>query len=322
MIGTTVSHYRILERLGGGGMGVVYKAEDTRLKRVVALKFLPPDLTRDPDARERFIHEAQAASALQHASICVVHDIDETPDGRAFLCMEFCEGETLKNKIERGPLPIDAAVDIAMQVAVGLGKAHEHGIVHRDIKPANIMVTGDGEAKILDFGLAKLTGRTMLTREGTTLGTAAYMSPEQTRGEEADRRTDIWSLGVVLYEMVTGRPPFTGEYDHVLFYSIANSDPPPVTAVRTGVPMDLERIIAKALAKSPAERYQHADEMLVDLRRLRKESETGATVATAAHPAVPKTRLRTRLIFAAAGAVVLAAAFFVVKPVLFDDILT
>jgi eukaryotic-like serine/threonine-protein kinase len=321
MIGTTISHYRIIEKLGSGGMGVVYKAEDTRLKRTVALKFLPPDLTRDPDAKERFIHEAQAASALQHNSICVVHDIDETPDGQSFLCMEYYEGETLKKKIDRGPLPIDDAIDIAMQVAAGLTKAHEHGIVHRDIKPANIMVTIDDEAKILDFGLAKLSGRTLLTREGTTLGTLAYMSPEQTRGEEVDRRTDIWSLGAVLYEMLTGKPPFKGDYDTILVYAIANTDPDPVTAIRTGVPMELERVITKALAKSPEDRYQHAEELLVDLRRLRKESESTATVVAAARATVTRRFTRKRILLSGVGLIVMAVAFVVLKPALFDDIL-
>jgi len=321
MVGTTVSHYRILERLGGGGMGVVYRAEDTRLKRVVALKFLPPDLTRDTDAKERFIHEAQAASALQDTNICVVHDIDETPEGQMFICMECYEGETLKKKIERGPLKIDEAMDIARQIAQGLAKAHTHGIVHRDIKPANIMITNDGEAKILDFGLAKLSGRTMLTRAGTTLGTLAYMSPEQTRGEEVDRRTDFWSLGVVLYEMVVGTPPFKGDYDNVVLYEIANAEPEPVTSLRSGVPMDLERIITKAMAKSRDERYQHVDEVLVDLKRLRKESGISAAPGHVATEKPVRKRVSKRTFISVALLAVLLAAFILTKPFLFDDIL-
>jgi serine/threonine protein kinase len=198
MIGTVITHYKILEHLGGGGMGVVYKARDLKLDRPVALKFLPPDLTRDPEAKQRFVHEAKAASALQHNNICVVYDIDETDDGQMFISMGYLEGETLKKKIERAPLKIGEAVEFAIQVAQGLTKAHEHGIVHRDIKPANIMITSDGLAKIVDFSLAKLSGRTILTKTGSTIGTAAYMSPEQARGESVDHRTDIWSMGVLL----------------------------------------------------------------------------------------------------------------------------
>jgi serine/threonine protein kinase len=199
MIGQTISHYKIIEKLGGGGMGVVYKAEDTKLKRMVALKFLPPDLTRDDEAKERFVHEAQAASALDHPNICTIHEIDETDDGQIFICMAYYEGETLKKKIERGPLPFDQTLDLAMQIAQGLARAHEAGITHRDIKPANIMITTRGEVKIVDFGLAKLVGQTRLTKTGTTMGTVAYMSPKQAQGIDADHRSDIWSLGVVLY---------------------------------------------------------------------------------------------------------------------------
>lgn len=257
-------------------MGVVYKAEDTRLERSVALKFLPPDLTRDPEAKARFIHEAKAASALQHNNICVVHDIDESADGQLFIVMDFYEGVTLKKKIDQGPLKIDEALDIAMQVAQGLQKAHEHMMVHRDIKPANVMITTDGVAKIVDFGLAKLSSMTRLTKTGATLGTIGYMSPEQTRGETVDHRTDIWSLGVMLYEMLTGSLPFKGEYENAVVYSILNTQPEPLTGVRTGVPMELERVVDKAMAKDPAERYQHIDELLVDLRRIAKQRELAA----------------------------------------------
>jgi TolB-like protein/predicted Ser/Thr protein kinase len=265
MIGQTVTHYKILETLGGGGMGVVYKAEDTRLKRTVALKFLPPELTRDPDAKERFSHEAQAASGLQHANICVVYDVDETADGQMFMSMEYLEGETLKKKIERGPLELGQALRYAVQIAQGLVEAHRHGIIHRDIKPANVMVTSLDVAKIVDFGLAKLSGQTMLTKTGSTIGTAAYMSPEQARGEAADHRTDIWALGVVLYEMLTGRHPFAGEYEEAVTYRILNEDPEFVTKIRPEVPTRIDRIIERAIAKDPARRYQSVHELCADL---------------------------------------------------------
>jgi serine/threonine protein kinase/tetratricopeptide (TPR) repeat protein len=277
MIGKTVSHYTILEELGRGGMGVVYKAEDTRLKRTVALKFLPPEFTRDAQARERFIHEAQAAAALNHTNICTIHEIDEA-DGRYFIVMELIEGESLKERIASGPLPLDTAVDICRQIAAGLEKAHSQGIVHRDIKSANIMITGDGQVKIMDFGLAKSRGTTQLTKEGTTLGTIQYMSPEQARSGEIDHRTDIWSLGIVLFEMVTGQCPFKGDYDQAVVYSILNEEPAAVTGLRTGVPIELERIVAKCLEKDPVERYQHADEFLADIRRFGRQAEPGVRV--------------------------------------------
>ncbi len=279
MIDKVISHYKIVEKLGGGGMGVVYKAEDFKLNRTVALKFLPPELTRDEDAKKRFIHEAQAASSIQHNNICTIHDIDETKDGQIFICMDCYEGETLKKNIERGPLKIEDTIDIALQISAGLQKAHEKKIIHRDIKPANIFVTEDRSVKILDFGLAKLTGYSVLTRVGETLGTTAYMSPEQARGEKTDNRTDIWSLGIVIYEMLTGRLPFRGDYEQSMLYSILNEEPEPVTAVRSNIPMELERIIAKALRKNPSDRYQHIDEMMVDLKNLLKDSAT-ATVQT------------------------------------------
>jgi len=268
MIGKTVSHYRILEKLGEGGMGVVYKAEDTKLKRTVALKFLPPELTRDADAKARFIQEAQAACALDHPDICTIFEIDETGDGQLFIAMALYEGETLTRKIERGPLPIEQAVEIAMRVAQGLGRAHEAGIVHRDIKPGNIMITGRGDVKIVDFGLAKLAGQAKLTRTGSTIGTAAYMSPEQAQGEEVDQRTDIWSLGVVLYEMLTGQLPFKGEHEAALLYSIVHEKPQALSESRPDVPTSLSSIISKVLQKDRALRYQTTSELIIDLKKL------------------------------------------------------
>jgi serine/threonine protein kinase/Tfp pilus assembly protein PilF len=270
-IGEMISHYRLLEKLGGGGMGVVYKAEDIRLKRFVALKFLPPELTRDPDAKKRFIHEAQAASALEDSNICTVFEIDETEDGHSFIVLSYCEGETVKKKIERGPLKLEEATKIALQVAKGLAVAHEAGVLHRDIKPANIMVTSKGESKIVDFGLAKLTGQTQITKVGSKIGTVAYMSPEQTRGEEIDERSDIWSLGVVLYEMITGKLPFKGEYDQAILYSILNEQPSAPSELRSEIPDKLEQIISKALAKNVNERYQHMNEFIEDLSPLFQE---------------------------------------------------
>ncbi|MEW6511241.1 MAG: protein kinase [Bacteroidota bacterium] len=257
-IGQTVSHYRLLELLGTGGMGTVYKAEDLKLGRAVALKFLPSELTRDPDAKQRFVQEARTASLLQHKNICVVYDIDETEDGQIFISMECLEGETLRKKIDSGPLQPGESARIATQIALGLGGAHGAGIVHRDVKPANIIIAHDGTVKILDFGLAKTKGRGLLTKEGITLGTAAYMSPEQIRGDPIDHRTDIWSLGVVLYEMATGRRPFGGEYEQAAMYSIVHEKHRPASQARPGVPVSLERIINRCLEKHPADRYPDA----------------------------------------------------------------
>jgi serine/threonine protein kinase/Tfp pilus assembly protein PilF len=265
MIGKVVSHYKILEKLGEGGMGVVYKAEDTRLKRPVALKFLPQALTTDLEAKERFTHEAQAASALDHPNICSIYEINESDDGQMFMALACYEGETLKKKIERGPLPIDEAVNITRQVAQGLSRAHEAGIIHRDIKPANIMLAKDGVAKILDFGLAKVSGQTLLTKSGATLGTAAYMSPEQARSEAVDARTDIWSLGVVLYEMLAGKRPFESDYEQGLVYSILNEEPKAIRDIRPDVPEALEKITRRAMAKEPNDRFQVAAELIADI---------------------------------------------------------
>jgi len=279
MIGKTISHYKILEKLGSGGMGIVYKAEDTRLDRHVALKFLPQHLSQAEEEKERFIHEAKAASALDHPNICNIYEIDETEDGQMFIAMACYDGESLKDRIDRGPLPIDAIIDIATQIAQGLAKAHSKDIVHRDIKPANVMLTKDGQVKIVDFGLAKLAGRTMLTKAGTTLGTIAYMSPEQTQGTEIGYRTDIWALGVVLYEMLSGEHPFKGDYEQAMMYSIMNEDPEPVSTLRRDVPEALAQIIHHALEKEPKARYASCADMLTDLRSLRDGEPSQATVS-------------------------------------------
>jgi len=274
MIGTTISHYRILEELGRGGMGVVYRAEDTRLRRQVALKFLAPDLTRNPEAKERFIHEARAASALDHPNICNVHEIDETEDGSTFLVMALYEGETLRERIARGPLPEREVLRICRQLAEGLARAHEAGVVHRDLKPANIILTADGTAKIVDFGLAKLASQTRLTRTGTTMGTVAYMSPEQARGDVVDPRSDIWSLGVILYEAITGRLPFRGENEQAVIHSILTVDPEPVALAASGAGGRIADIVSRCLQKNPTERYCNARQLSYDLEASNPIPET------------------------------------------------
>jgi serine/threonine-protein kinase len=265
MIGQTISHYKILKKLGEGGMGVVYEAEDTKLRRMVALKFLPPELTRDADAKRRFVQEARAASSLDHPNIAVVHDIDETPDGKSFICMTYYEGETVKQRLEKGRLSVQEAINIAIQVAEGLRRASEAGIVHRDIKPANLIITSRGEVKIVDFGIAKLAGQTKATRSAPTAGTAAYMAPEQILGQEADHRSDLFSLGVVLYEMITGRRPFQGEHEPALFYAIAHTIPSLPSTVVSDIPAEINQIIFKLLEKDPSRRYQNAGELVSDL---------------------------------------------------------
>ena len=253
----------------------MYKAADTKLKRTVALKFLPPDLTRDDESKVRFIQEAQAASALQHNNICTIHEVDETEDGQLFIVMACYEGDTLKKKIEQNPLDIEDAVNIILQVANGLSKAHEKGIIHRDIKPANVMLTDDGVVKILDFGLAKLTGQTRITKTATTMGTIAYMSPEQSRGETVDKRTDIWSLGVMLYQMVTGQLPFKGEYEQAVVFSILNNDPEPIDNLRTDIPAEIQEIVQKSLQKDVEKRYQDVTDILDPLEVLKRKFESG-----------------------------------------------
>ena len=287
MIGKTISHYKILEKLGEGGMGVVYKAQDIKLDRIVALKFLPQHLTSDPVEKERFIHEAKAASALNHTNLTTIHEIDEF-EGQMFIAMEYCEGKTLKQIIEKESLSIKKVLDIGIQIGEGLAIAHEKGIVHRDIKSDNIVLTPRGQVKIMDFGLAKLKGATKLTKTRSTLGTAAYMSPEQASGEEVDQRSDIFSFGVVLYELLTGQLPFKGEHTTAIIYSILNDEPQPVARFNNQVSAKLEDIIFKALAKEKEERYQHTDDLLADLRREKKSLEYVKTAVTTQPTESPK----------------------------------
>jgi TolB-like protein/tRNA A-37 threonylcarbamoyl transferase component Bud32/Tfp pilus assembly protein PilF len=266
--GTTFAgRYEIIEELGRGGMGVVYKAQDTKLKRTVALKFLPQELTHISEVKDRFMREAQAAAALDHPHICTVYEFDEAEE-KTFISMAYIEGQSLQKKIESGPFEVYEALRIAIQAAEGLQEAHKKGVVHRDIKSANIMVTEKDQAKIMDFGLARVTGTTLVTKEGMTMGTIAYMSPQQARGEMVDQRTDIWSLGVVLYEMFSGQLPFKGEHDQAVIYSILNEQPKPIMDLRSEIPMSIEQVVAKSLEKNQDERYQNIDELLDDLRSI------------------------------------------------------
>lgn len=312
MIGQTVSHYNILEKLGEGGMGVVYKAYDTKLHRPVALKFLSAELTRDEDAKKRFIREARAASALDHPNIAVVHEIDETPDGSSFICMAYYEGRTLTSLLSKGPLSVDESLRIIVQIASGLQRAHESGIIHRDIKPGNVIITPHGDVKIVDFGLAKLSAQSLITRSRSFVGTAAYMAPEQILGSEADARSDLFSLGVVFYECVTGQRPFAGEHEPALFYSIVNSEPSPPSTLRPDVIPALDTIVLRLLAKDPAQRYQSAQDFCADLKPFVDQGLTPLPRERSSH--FFRSRYFTIGVSLALVLVVVAIWFFTSKP--------
>ena len=272
MIGKTISHYRIIEQLGSGGMGVVYKAEDTKLDRTVALKFLPSHLNVNDSDKERFLQEAKAAAALNHPNVCVIHDIQEY-DQQQFIIMEYVDGKTLRQLVaDNGQLTIDNSIEYGIQIGEALQEAHNKGIVHRDVKSDNIMITAANQAKVMDFGLAKLKGSLKLTKSSSTFGTLAYMAPEQIEGREIDARSDIFSFGIVLYEMLTGQLPFKGDYEAALMYAILNEEPEPVEKHLPDISSELLHIMSRSLEKDPNNRYQSMKDMLIDLHRLKRDT--------------------------------------------------
>ncbi|MFA6439793.1 MAG: serine/threonine-protein kinase, partial [Bacteriovoracaceae bacterium] len=321
MIGKTISHYTILEKLGEGGMGVVYKAQDTKLDRFVALKFLPAHVAKSEQEKSRFFQEAKSASALNHPNVCTIYGIDEANDMQ-FIEMELVEGVTLRDKVDAAsPLTIKQVVEYGIQISEALHEAHSKGIIHRDIKAENIMVNSKNQIKVMDFGLAKLKGSLKLTRTSSTIGTLAYMSPEQIQGIEADVRSDIFSYGVVLFEMTTGKMPFRGEHEAAVMYSIVNEEPELATKYRSDIPNELLHILKKSLEKDPEDRYQSMSEIIVDLRRLKKESTRVVRTKEFQTPDIPKKaqpgqpeqqmRLSKRtLMFSAVGIAVLLVGFF------------
>ncbi len=315
MIGKTISHYKILGKLGQGGMGVVYKAEDTVLRRTVALKFFQRDFVTDSEARSRLVREAQAASVLDHPNICTVHEIHEGEEGELFICMGYCEGETARERLRSSPRSTVEDIDIVIQIAEGLAHAHEKGIVHRDIKPENIIIGGDGRARITDFGLAKLIGRSTILKTGAVAGTISYMSPEQVRGDEVDQRSDVWSLGVILYEFLTGRLPFESEYEAAALYSILSEDVEPPSRINSGISEELEGAVLKALEKDPKDRYQSMAEMMEELRACRGsllgETEARSPAKRTRH--VWRVSRRMRVVVAVAGVAALISALALIN---------
>ncbi len=310
MVGKTISHYKILEKLGEGGMGVVYKAQDTKLDRIVALKFLPPHLLNDAEARTRLILEAKSASGLNHPNITTIHEVDEV-EGENFICMEYIEGKSLRESIKDRSFSIPEILNTTIQIAEGLKAAHRKGLVHRDIKSDNIMITPEGLVKIMDFGLAKIQGRSNLTKTGTTLGTIRYMSPEQLQGMEVDQRSDIFSFGVVLYEMITGQLPFKGEHEASVIYSILNETPEQLSNYKADLPGKLQGVVDKALAKNRNERYQRVEDMLADLESIKRGGETALTALESGRPKWPRKKMT--YIFAGLAVLIVLLVLVLVK---------